>query len=349
MSTVSPKDARYFLIALLLLFLGLTLLLFSGFAGPVILGLVLAGLSYKGYLWLLRKIRSKNVAALITMIAVVLVIIIPLTFLGTALFFQALELLSATQNRLALFEYPTMQAIEEWAAQYNIDIRETLQQLTPSLKSLGLYISRQVGNIFSNVAAFVLDFFVMLVTLFYFLRDGDRIGKLLIEVSPLKTADERHLYRTFQKVNGAIFFGTFVSALVQGVLGGLGFAFFGIGAPVLWGTIMGFLALFPILGPFIIFLPAAVYLYATGPLSATIIFLIYNILIVSGIDNLIKPKLIGDKVNIHPLLILISILGGLKVFGLMGLVYGPLIVAILITVIHLYRSDGHSNSATAQL
>jgi len=342
MSTIATKDARYFLIALLLLFLGLTLLLFSGFAGPIILGLVLAGLSYRGYRWLQKKIRSQNAAALMTMITVVLVIIIPLTLLGTALFFQALALLSATQDRLALFEYPSMQAVEAWAAQYGVDLQETIQQLTPSLKSLGLYISRQIGNIFSNVTAFVLDFFVMLVTFFYLLRDGDRIGKLLIEVSPLKTRDERHLYQTFQKVSGAIFFGTFVSALIQGVLGGLGFAFFGIGAPVLWGTLMGFLALFPLLGPFLIFLPAAIYLYATGPLAAMLVFLIYNILIVSGIDNLIKPKLIGDKINIHPLLILISILGGLKIFGLMGLIYGPLIVAILITVIHLYRQGGSS-------
>jgi predicted PurR-regulated permease PerM len=337
MSNETRKDARYFLVFLLAVFLGLTILLISGFATPLVLGLVFSGLAYNWYKKLLPKLKNnQNLAALIMLLLIVAVIIIPLVLIGTTLFIEAVDFLTVNQNRLNFSNYPQMAVLETWANQYGLDVESTIKQVVPSIKSLSLYISGQIGNIFSNVVNFFLGFFIMMVTIFYFLRDGKRIGRFLVDVSPLKTSNEVHLYKTFRKVGGAIFFGNFISGLIQGALGALGFIIFGIGSPVLWGVVMGFLALIPLLGPYLIFIPAAVFLFITGTVPATIGFLLYNIIIVSGIDNLIKPKLIGDKIKIHPLLVLLSILGGLQVFGIMGIIYGPLIVAILTTVLHIY-------------
>jgi predicted PurR-regulated permease PerM len=338
MSTTETKDARYFLVTLLLIFLVLTGLLLLGFITPLVLGIVLSGLSFGWF----KKIRSalggkKNLAALLTLLVVITIIILPLTLIAGTLFVQAFDLFTATQEKLTLLQYPQVDAIKAWLGQYGIDFEGTLEQFVPSLKSLSLYISRQIGNIFSNVVNFLVGFFIMIMTIFYFLRDGEKIGKFLIDISPLGTEHEIHLYKAFRKVGGAIFVGNFVSGIIQGLLGGIGFAIFGIGSPVLWGVIMAFLALIPLLGPYLIFIPATAYLFITGTFPATIAFLLYNIIVVSGVDNLIKPKLIGDKINVHPLLILLSILGGLKFFGIMGIIYGPLIVAILLTLLHIYK------------
>jgi len=201
---------------------------------------------------------------------------------------------------------------------------------------LGLTLSKEVGGIISNAVSLILNFFVMAMTLFYLLRDGEKFSKFLIDLSPLKTREELNLYKTFHDAGKAIFVGNFVAAMVQGLLGGIGFAIFGIPSPVLWGAVMGFLALIPFLGPYIIFLPAGVYLFATGSLTMGIIFLIYNIFIVSTIDNFIKPILIGDKISIHPLLVLLTILGGIEAFGLMGIIYGPLIAAMFLAILKVY-------------
>jgi predicted PurR-regulated permease PerM len=176
------------------------------------------------------------------------------------------------------------------------------------------------------------------------LRDGKKFGEYLIKLSPMKTDKEIGLFETFRDTGKAVFYGNFISAVVQGILGGIGFAIFGIGSPIFWGAIMVFFSLIPLLGPFVIFIPASIYLFAIGDTTNAIIFLLYNILIVSSVDNIIKPRIISGKVDVHPLIMILAILGGLSAFGIMGIIYGPLIATLFLAVLKVYLEEPRINA-----
>lgn len=333
---MSEKESKYFLITLLLIFFGLFVLILSGFFAPLILGIMLAGLAFPLYEELLKRWGNrKNLTSLIVVLLISLVIVLPVFGIMTLLTKEALGLLSATREQI--FSEKLIGALDPFTRSFNFNAREIFEtQLTPAIKNLGFTISKEIGGLLSDAVNLGLHFFVMLVTIFYMLRDGKAFANFLIEFSPLKISDELHLYQTFKDAGKAVFYGNFIASMVQGLLGGIGFVIFGLSSPVLWGAVMGFLALIPFLGPYLIFIPAGIYLIASGKITMAIIFLIYNLLIVSSIDNLIKPKLIGDKIKIHPLLILIAILGGLKIFGLIGIIYGPLIFSIFLALLDVY-------------
>jgi len=331
------RESIYFLAVLLIIFFGLVIFLFAGFLAPLVFGVLLAGISYPFYrrltIWFGDR---KNLAALATVSLIAILILLPATGLLTLLTKEALELWGATRDQFTI-KGPFMDSLNALAFRFGFDLPAFLQvHLAPALQNASFAISQEIGGVLSNALQLAFDFFVMIVTIFYLLRDGKAFGKFLIQFSPLRNDDDLAIYRTFKETGLAVFLGNFASALFQGFLGGIGFFAFGVPSPVLWGTVMAFLALIPFLGPYIIFLPAAAYLLISGKTMAAIIFLLYNFLIVSTVDNFIKPKLISDKTDIHPLLILLSILGGLKVFGIIGIIYGPLIVAIFLALLHVY-------------
>lgn len=337
------NEAKYFLIGAILLFLGLFGVLVSGYTTPLIIGLLLTALAYPLYQWLLKHLGGKeNAAALLTIFVIVLIIIVPLTSLAVLFSQEALHLFITIQER-AQTDHFLAQPLTSLAKKLNIDPAALENQLGNAFKNIGLQILSRLSGLLSNLTELILEFFVMLVTIFYLLRDGEIFGQLLMKASPLRTGDELQIYQTFKKTGRAVFYGNFVSALAQGTLGGLGFWIFGLESPILWGTVMGFLALIPLLGPYLISLPAAVYLFFSGKMGILIGFLLYNFLLVSSIDNIIKPKLIGGQIKVHPFLILLSILGGLKLFGVMGIIYGPLIIVTALTLIDIYH---HNNKNT---
>lgn len=335
------KESKYFLNVLLILFLALFVLILAGFLAPLVLGLLLAGLGFPLYRELLKRFGDKkNLASLLTVLVISLVIILPFVGILSLLAKEAFDIFTTARDQWAVNQ-SFMQALQPISVKFDINLEEIIRnQLAPVIENLGLVLSREIGGLLSDALRLALNFFIMLVTTFYLLRDGEKLANFLIKLSPLKTADELSLYHTFREAGKAVFFGNFISAIVQGLLGGLGFLIFGIGSPVLWGAVMAFLALIPFLGPYLIFIPAAIYLFATGGTFTAILFLLYNILIVSTVDNLIKPKLISERIKIHPLLILLAILGGIKVFGLLGIIYGPLIVAVFLALLKVYLNHG---------
>ncbi|MEK7555150.1 MAG: AI-2E family transporter [Patescibacteria group bacterium] len=335
------KESVHFLVIVLLIFLGLVGLLFVGFLGPVVFGTLLAALSYKLYRRIKHALRDReNIAALATVAIVILIILIPATGILTILTREAIGLISA--SREISFEQSILSAFGGIADRLEFDLGAFLDsQLAPAVERVSLAISREIGGFLSDAVGMLVSFFVMAITAFYMLKDGKRFGEFLMKLSPLKTVDELTIYRTFRDTGLAVFYGQFAAAIAQGLLGGFGFFAFGLSSPVLWGTLMAFLSLIPLLGPYVITFPAAIYLFLSGKIGISIAFLIYNLLIVSTVDNLIRPEVVSARVNIHPLLVFLAILGGLKVFGLIGIIYGPLIVAIFLALLQVYIA--HTN------
>jgi predicted PurR-regulated permease PerM len=330
------KESNHFLISILLVFLGLVVLLFTKFLAPLVFGILLAGFAFPLYTRLTAFFRGKeNIASLITVLLLALLIILPFTGILTLLAREAFQFVGAYSENG--FMDAAKHIADFLSDTFNIDAETILStQVIPALKNASAAIYQELGGLLSNALQLTLNFFVMIVTAFYMLRDGKEFGKFLISLSPLKTVDELTIYRTFKETGLAVFYGNFISALTQGVLGGIGFFLFGIESPVLWGTVMAFLALIPFLGPYLVFVPAAAYLFLTGNTGTGIAFVIYNLLIVSTIDNILKPELLSSRMNIHPLPTLLAILGGLKVFGILGIIYGPLIFATFMAILKVY-------------
>ena len=138
---------------------------------------------------------------------------------------------------------------------------------------------------------------------------------------------------------GAILIGNGLGGLIQGTLGGIVFSLFGLKSPFLWGVIMGLLAFLPIIGIGIVFIPAAIYLVLKGRIAAGIFFVIFYLILSGSVEYLLKPKLVGQRVKMHTLIVFLSIIGGLKLFGILGIIYGPLVVTAFLTLTDIYYAN----------
>ena len=333
-----PKGSNRFLLAIFLVFVGLVLVVLGGFLTPLILGILLASFTHHFYERLARRLNQHtNLAALLVVMLVTALIIIPFLGFTTLVAREAFGLLIQSQEEFT-WDQPFGRAAKELLARFNVDLEQIIKdQIFPTFENIGEFLTRQIGNVLSNAFTLTLDFFILILTLFYLLRDGRSLGTFLMELSPFNDRESLHLYRTFRETGRAVFYGNFISAISQGFLAGIGFFLFGLPSPILWGSVVAFLALIPLLGAYLVFIPATLYLFLIGETLPAVGFLLFNILLVSSIDNIIKPKLISAKTKIHPLFAVLVIFGGIQLFGILGIIYGPLIAATFLSLFHIYK------------
>jgi predicted PurR-regulated permease PerM len=179
----------------------------------------------------------------------------------------------------------------------------------------------------------------MLLICFYLFVDQKRLLSFIFDLSPLPDDQDQILFRKFKDMAGAILIGNGLCGLIQGVLGGAVFAIFGLRSPILWGVIMTLLAFLPIVGIGAVFIPAALYLMLKGRMAAGVFFIIFYIVLSGGVEYLFKPKLVGKRVQMHTLLVFLSIIGGLQLFGILGIIYGPLVVTGFLTLTDIYHTS----------
>jgi predicted PurR-regulated permease PerM len=225
----------------------------------------------------------------------------------------------------------------------NFNIEITGEQLNKGVSELGkvvgLFLYQQAQSIASNVFKFFIYFFFMLLVIYYLLIDGDRLISFIIDLSPLPSEQDEKLIKKFKDMAGAILIGNGLGGLIQGTAGGIVFSLFGLKSPFLWGVIMGLLAFLPIIGIGVVLIPAAIYLILKGRIAAGIFFVVFYIILSGGIEYLLKPKLVGQRVKMHTLLVFFSIIGGLKLFGILGIIYGPLVATAFITLTDIYYAS----------
>ncbi|NVM23551.1 MAG: AI-2E family transporter [Desulfobacterales bacterium] len=337
---------RYFLIIFLITIFFMGKILWP-FLSILVLAFVLTGTFYPVFRFFSRKMRPA-LSSLITCTIIFLVVFVPLVFLVGALSKEAFGLyLMGTSATIGqdfkelLQDNQIIERIEGLLANYNIKLEaEHLNNgLSELWRSVGMFLYEQVSAIASNILKFVVNFAFMLLVIFFLLIDGKKLIAFLIELSPLPDDQDRKLMGKFHEMATVVLIVNGISGVVQGVLGGLVFAIFGLSSPFLWGSIMAILAFFPIVGVAIVFIPASVFLFLKGRIAAGIFFIIFYLVISSVIEYVLKPKLVGNKVRIHTLLVFIAVLGGLKVFGILGIIYGPLVITAFLTLTDIYRSS----------
>ncbi len=188
--------------------------------------------------------------------------------------------------------------------------------------------------------------FVVLFVMFFLFRDGKILVNKIERIMPLKSKHRKHVFKKLNDMTYAVVYGSIIIAIIQGTLGGIGFLIFGLPSPLLFGVVMIFASLIPYIGSSIIWFPAALILIFNGyinlettPIIKGILLILYGIFIVGTIDNVLKPKIIGDKGGLHPVLVLLGVVGGLSFLGFIGIIVGPIILAMLVTFIKIYEEE----------
>ncbi|MBW1787734.1 MAG: AI-2E family transporter [Deltaproteobacteria bacterium] len=345
-----PLGPKVFLVLLLLSAI-LLLRLFWTYVSALVLALLLASVFSSVYMWAKNKLfRNRETPASLFMILLILVgLVTPASWFVGTVSNEAFDFYTHTRGSVSLSEIQElMRSDSVWVVRIRragelVGVEFTPEKVTELATAIGRYVGlflyKQVTAVASNLVGFLIHFFLMLLTLFFLFRDGERLREYLMQLLPVPTDQLEKVVNKFREMARAIIVGNGLSGIVQGVLGGLGFSLFGLPSPFLWGTVMAFMAFLPIIGASFIYIPATVILLAKGKIGAGIGFLIYNILYSSIIEYLIKPRLIGQGMKMNSLLVFIGIIGGLKLFGIMGLVYGPLIITVFLTLAEIYRLE----------
>ncbi|GKW04621.1 AI-2E family transporter [Pectobacterium carotovorum subsp. carotovorum] len=286
-----------------------------------------------------QKLNDRNgVASLLTVLIIFLIVFIPLGIIVSSLVVEINGVYTRLQDSNTQFPVvlaELLQHLPKWArhflAEHNLDNAAKIQQeLSQVALKGGQYLAGSVLLIGKGTFTFFIGFGVMLYLLFFLLKDGSYLVNLILESLPLSTHVKHHLLVKFAAVSRATVKGTAVVAIVQGTLGGIAFSIAGIEGSLLWGSLMAFLSLIPAVGSAIIWVPAAVFLFATDMLWQAIFIVAFFVLVIGLVDNILRPLLVGKDTKMPDYLILIATLGGMDIYGINGFVIGPLIAALFI-------------------
>lgn len=321
----------------------------SPFFSILVLGAVVSGIFYPFYYLVQKHPKiSSSFSAFLTCFLIFHILFVPIVFFVGSLAQQALGLYQMAKDAVIneqinalLGNSVLLERINAILAHFDYSVTgdEIKNGVTEIVKYVTLFLYDQARAIASNTLAFVVNFFFMLLVIYYLLLDGDRLISYIIDLSPLPTDQERQLIQKFKDMARAILIGNGAGGLIQGVLGGVAFWIFGFPSAFLWGVIMGLLAFIPIVGIGVVFIPTVIYLFLKGRVALSIFFGVFYLILSGGTEYLFKPKIVGHQVNMHPLLVFFAIIGGLKLFGILGIIYGPLVVTFFLTMADIYRAN----------
>jgi predicted PurR-regulated permease PerM len=304
-----------------------------------------------------NKLRTRlagrnGLASVLTVGIICLIVFTPLAVILSSLAFEINLVYSKLQHNDTQFPAVIASLINhlpQWArhllAEHNLDSAEQIQrQLSSVALKGGQYLAGSAFLIGKGTFGFTISFGVMLYLLFFLLKDGPWLVRVIMESLPLSGFVKRHLFAKFAAVARATVKGTAVVALVQGVLGGIAFYIVDIDGSILWGAMMAFLSLVPAVGSAIIWVPAAVFLFATQQLWQGGFIVGFFIIIVGLVDNILRPLLVGKDTRLPDYLVLITTLGGMEIYGINGFVIGPLIAALFIACWNLLSGRDHEGN-----
>ncbi|MBW1641570.1 MAG: AI-2E family transporter [Deltaproteobacteria bacterium] len=319
------------------------------FISIIIIASVVTGIFKPVYKFIIVKTKiSPNFASLFTCFLLFLILFVPIVFFVSILTKEAYELYLMGKNAVIGDQIKNLienSKIIEKANDllstfgYELTGDEFTKSISEVGRIVGFFLFEQTRWVATNVLNFLVNFFLMLLVIFYLLIDGDRLISFIVDLSPLPKDQDEKLIQKFKDMAGAILIGNGLGGLIQGAIGGFLFMFFGLNSPFLWGVIMAFLAFLPIVGIGAVFLPAAFYLFIKGRVAASIFFIVFYIVLSGSIEYIFKPKLVGERVKMHTLLVFFSIIGGMKLFGILGIIYGPLVVTGFLTLTDIYHSN----------
>lgn len=324
----TQRVATYFLLGLFVVSLALAVKLFLPFLGELVIATTLAVVLSPVYLFLIRRGLPEGISAGIVVLGVLLVLMVPLVVFSIALFQEARDLLMQLSEpgsgTLGGVYADVLARVGEYFPELNISIAD--------IASVGsAWVVNGLQTFFATAATALLGLFITLLGLYYALKDGKYIRNAVSAMSPLPDEFDAQIMSRLERTVTSVVRGTLTVALIQGVLTGTGFALFGIPHATIWGAVAVVAALVPSVGTGLVLAPGVIYLVATGETAMALGLFIWGALAVGMIDNVLGPKLVGRGSEIHSFLILLSVLGGLSVFGPAGFLLGPVLLSLIVS------------------
>ena len=315
------------LVTVILILIYISFLIIRPLITTILSSFILAFVFYPLYKKLNAKINSKNLCSLLTIFIILLLIIIPSVFITNALAKESLVFYNKIKGKdfsLIISQYlePDMQ-----------------QYINSILDGSILYIIKITSSFVLSIPNIALKFFVTIFLTYYLLKESQVFIDTAKKYIPFKESIKEEILERFGRITKAIVFGTILTAIIQGILGMIGFVIFNIPSPFLWGFVMAIVSVIPILGTAIVWVPAGIVQILQQDYFSGIGILLFGALVVGTMDNLIRPKLVGKKAKIHPAVILIGILGGIKFLGFIGLIIGPLTLATAFELLKIKKTN----------
>jgi len=320
------------------------------FFAPICWAAVLAIVFYPLYVRLQRRIRMTGLAAALMCLLIIILIIGPMTYLFVALVQEASDAVTSVNewyssgelNRLLHLKFPLWDtAKEKLAPYYDLSKINLDEMVKDAIGRVGGVVVNQTRWLITNGTKAVFYFFIMIFALYYFFRDGAITVDKMKRLMPLPPQQTDTAFKQMRDVIEATMYGGVAIALLQGFLGGLIFLLVGLPSPVFWGALMAFLSFIPLVGAFLVYIPAGIILIIGGSTVKGLVVVLFGSLVISQIDNLLRPYFISGRTSLHPLLLFFTLLGGIAIFGLLGIVMGPIIAAAFVILLNVLEMRLH--------
>jgi predicted PurR-regulated permease PerM len=335
------------LIAVLLAALYVCWLMFQPFFNVLLWAAVLCVVFYPMHRRILGRTRKPTVAAALSTLAVVLLILLPVTAVTVAVVHELSGAAASFQSPDKWTAPPGVERALDFVGRY-VDIdRDTARTFVAErMQTWGTALAASTLVVVGGAVGAVAQTLLVVFTLFYFFRDGENIRHAAYGMVPLRRTQWHDIIARTRDVIGATVYGVLAISAIQGTLGTFIFWVLGLPSPLLWGVVMFFLSMIPMAGAFLVWVPAAIYLALIGSYVKAGMLVGWGVLVIGSIDNILSPKLVGRRARLHELLIFFAVLGGLQVFGVLGLVLGPVAVAMTLALIEMVREVGDPRDTT---
>ena len=297
---------------------------------------------------LVQKIKMPSASSAISIVVILVVIFVPLVVVGGLVFKESVTLyqqisVTSTDGTVTVDLFERFGESLKLLEKYGVSDTEAKEKIALYANAATEWLTSQLLSFGGKTFTITLQFFLMIYVLFFLLRDGTKIRKRFMDILPLGDAREARLMGKFVSTTRAVIKGTLVVGIVQGVIGGILFSIAGIKGAILWGVLMTILSVIPALGTVIVWLPAGLILLATGSIWQGVLILVGGSLIISLIDNILRPILVGRDTKIPDVFILISTLGGLSILGIAGFVIGPIVAGFFLVTWNMFEEEYHDD------
>jgi predicted PurR-regulated permease PerM len=344
---VKRRVTIIFLSAMTAVALYFSYLLFEPFLKPLLSAMVIAVVFFPINVEIQQKLRSPSLAALASTIIVVLLVIVPAVAIVLAIkselahLYELIEQKTYESGGLSPYLTQLLERPMQWIARY-VDVSQFdwRASLLGRVRELSAFFVAEGWMLVGSLTTFIINAVITVFTLFFLFREGRSMRRRVAAVLPLSAEQVDKLFGGIENTIIGTVYGGLVVAAVQGTLVGLALWILGVPSPVLWGVVASFFALLPLVGTAVVWVPASIYLLASGSWVKAVILAAWCMFIVGSIDNVLRPYLISGRVQMHTLLIFFAVFGGVNVFGFLGLIIGPVILAITSTLLGLLRDEG---------